>query len=196
MQYFALLTAGLSFLVSGASSATLGSAASLSVCDNEVVASETFIGKDHNVKLTTSHCDGVPQVSSQGALLNKRQHTPGPPVNVCGNQCDTHCFNPSGGGPNENDCAVIADALLYDEQNVGDLFNVTYNSSPGDKVTMQYGSCLTYFLNQNSRDFIYCRSDWSSLVTWLSGDCNAANNAHGGLCVATDGDWYIQVQHS
>lgn len=79
MQYFALLTAGLSFLVSGASSATLGSAASLSVCDNEVVASETFIGKDHNVKLTTSHCDGVPQVSSQGALLNKRQHTPGPP---------------------------------------------------------------------------------------------------------------------
>ena len=146
MQYFALLTAGLSFLVSGASSATLGSAASLSACDNEVVASETFIGKDHNVKLTTSHCDGVPQVSSQGALLNKRQHTPGPPVNVCGNQCpsarvvelrthvdnncagDTHCFNPSGGGPNESDCAVIADALLYEEQNVGDLFNVTYNS--------------------------------------------------------------------
>lgn len=27
---------------------------------------------------------------------------------------------------------------------------------------MQYGSCLTYFLNQNSRDFIYCRSDWVS----------------------------------
>ena len=145
MQYFALLTAGLSFLASSASAASLGSAASLDVCKNEVVASETFIGKDHNVKLTTSHCDGVPQVSSQGAVFNKRQHTPGPPVNVCGNQCtsarvvelkahvdhicsgDTYCFNPSGGGPNENDCAVIADALLYDEQNTGDLFNVTYN---------------------------------------------------------------------
>ncbi|KAJ8501484.1 hypothetical protein ONZ51_g633 [Trametes cubensis] len=196
MQYFTLLTAGLSlFFASGASAAAFGSAASLSACNNEVVASETFIGKDHNVKLTASHCGAAPHVSSHGTLLNKRQSN-STSVNVCGAQCNTFCFNPSGGGPNEDDCAVIADAILYDEQNVGALFNITAAGTATDKITMQYGSCLTYFLNQDSEQLTYCRSDWSSLVTWLSGDCNAANNAHGGLCVAADQTWYIQVQHS
>ncbi|KAH9885577.1 hypothetical protein C8Q73DRAFT_298873 [Cubamyces lactineus] len=194
MQYFTLLTAGLSlFLASGASAATLGSAASLSVCDNEVVASETYIGKDHNVKLTASHCGAAPHVSPQGTLLSKRQSTS---VNVCGAQCNTYCFNPAGGGPNEDDCAVIANAILYDQQSLGPLFNISASRTPTDKITMQYGSCLTYFLNQASEQLTYCRSDWSTLVTWLSGDCNAAHNAHGGLCVATNGAWYIQVQHS
>lgn len=31
----------------------------------------------------------------------------------------TNCFTPSGGGPDPNECHVIADALLYDSQNVG-----------------------------------------------------------------------------
>ena len=85
---------------------------------------------------------------------------------------------------------------------------------------MQYGSCLTYFLNQDTSTTLeYCRSDWvralflppfpslsagltrvtasqSSLVTWLSSDCNAANSAHGGLCVAQDQRWYVQVQNT
>ncbi|KAI0325388.1 hypothetical protein GY45DRAFT_1374787 [Cubamyces sp. BRFM 1775] len=195
MKYFAVLTAGLSlFFASGASAAALGSEASLSVCENEVVASETYIGKDNNVKLTTSHCDAAPHVSSHGTLLSKRQSNP--PINVCAHPCDTYCFNPSGGGPNEDDCAVIADALLYDDQNGGALFNITGSGSPTDKITMQYGSCLTYFLNQDLDELTYCRYDWASLVTWLAGDCNAANNAHGGLCVANDQSWYIQVQHS
>jgi hypothetical protein len=31
----------------------------------------------------------------------------------------TNCFSPSGGGPDPNECNVIADALLYDSQNIG-----------------------------------------------------------------------------
>lgn len=40
------------------------------------------------------------------------------------------------------------------------------------------------------------RTMQSSLVTWLSSDCDAANGAHGGLCVAADQRWYVQVQNS
>ncbi|CDO69610.1 hypothetical protein BN946_scf184778.g3 [Trametes cinnabarina] len=36
----------------------------------------------------------------------------------------------------------------------------------------------------------------SKLINWLATDCDADNNAHGGLCVATDQRWYVQVQHS
>ena len=77
---------------------------------------------------------------------------------------DTFCFSGGSGGPNEDDCAVIADAILYDSQNVGAIFNATAPGTATDKVTMQYKSCLTYFLNQDSANetLSYCRSDWVS----------------------------------
>ncbi|KAI0778060.1 hypothetical protein BD413DRAFT_608727 [Trametes elegans] len=181
---------------SGVSAAVLGAGGSLA-CNNEVVVSETFIGANKDVKLTTSHCGDAPHVNAHGkevASLSKRQANT-TATNVCGAQCNTFCFNPSGNGPNEDDCKIIADALLYDSQNTGPLFNISASGSPTDKVTMQYGSCQTYFLNQDFTDLTYCRSDWSSLVNWLASDCNGANNAHGGLCVAADQSWYVQVQH-
>ncbi|KAI0668775.1 hypothetical protein C8Q78DRAFT_979349 [Trametes maxima] len=174
---------------SSAFAALIGSGAP-SDCAKEQVAYETYIGKDHNVKVTYSHCDDAPLVAADGhelSALAKRQSS-----NVCGAACNTFCFTPSGGGPNTGDCAVIADALLYDSQNVGVLFNVTATGTPTNKVTMQYQTCLTYFLNQDFFTLVYCRTEWSSLVTWLASDCNAANNAHGGLCVAQDQRWYIQ----
>ena len=82
---------------------------------------------------------------------------------------------------------------------------------------MTYNTCQTYFLNQDASSITYCRTEWvriilrsssmvgllkredhrawidqSKLVTWLASDCSAANNAHGGLCVATDQRWYVQ----
>ena len=76
---------------------------------------------------------------------------------------DTFCFSGGSGGPNEDDCAVIADAILYDSQNVGAIFNATAPGTATDKVTMQYKSCLTYFLNQDTNNTLeYCRSDWVS----------------------------------
>ncbi|OSC96686.1 hypothetical protein PYCCODRAFT_1378713 [Trametes coccinea BRFM310] len=175
----------------GVSAAALGSVA----CANEVVADTTYIGENKDVKVTYSHCGVTPLVTAQGIEVSSLHKRQGNSTNVCGAQCNTFCFNPSGGGPNEGDCAVIADALLYDSQNVGALFNITASGTPTDKITMQYNSCTTYFLNQDFNNLTYCRTDWSALVTWLASDCNAANNAHGGLCVAADQRWYIQYAH-
>ncbi|KAI0716127.1 hypothetical protein C8T65DRAFT_694422 [Cerioporus squamosus] len=209
MQLFAFVSLAASFLavsesVTGVSAALIGSAP-LTECKQETVVHSGFIGKDNNVKFQASHCDDTPRVSASGQIvsLDKRQSTN--TTNVCGAQShtpfvrtgNTFCFSGSSGGPNEDDCKVVADALLFDSQNDGPC---STSPLPGytatDKITMQYGSCLTYFLNQDSSDLTYCRNDWSSLVTWLAGDCNAANGAHGGLCVANDQRWYIQVQNS
>ncbi|KAI8969697.1 hypothetical protein BD414DRAFT_256923 [Trametes punicea] len=191
MMILSPLSALFAFLsASTAASAALIGSRTNSTCVSEYVAYETYIGKDRNVKLTYSHCDEAPLVSSDAhdsAPLAKRQSN-----NVCGAPCNTYCWTPSGGGPNTNDCSVIADALLYDSQNVGVLFNVTATGTPTDKVTMQYSSCLTYFLNQDFSTLVYCRTEWSKLVNWLATDCDADNNAHGGLCVATDQRWYVQ----
>lgn len=72
---------------------------------------------------------------------------------------NTNCFNPSGGGPDPNECHVIADALLYDSQNIGALFdmNPAQNTS---MITMQYRSCKTFILNQTNGTLTYCRTDW------------------------------------
>lgn len=87
-----------------------------------------------------------------------------------------NCFVPSGGGPDPNECHVIADALLFDSQNVGTsfdpkvscelcmltsqsgaLFTIPANASV---VTMQFRSCLTFFVNQAGVDEQFCRSAW------------------------------------
>ncbi|KAI0737633.1 hypothetical protein C8Q80DRAFT_1114909 [Daedaleopsis nitida] len=191
MQLFSLLPLVASFLAtSGASAAGLISSPPTTECATETVAHESFIGEDKNVKVTYSHCQGAPHFAANGAVvgLDKRQASP----NVCGAPCNTFCFSPSGGGPAESDCTVIADALLYDSQNTGVLFNITAAGTATDKITMTYQSCTTYFLNQDFNTLVYCRTEWSNLVNFLASDCNAANNAHGGLCVANDQRWYVQ----
>ncbi|CDO77986.1 hypothetical protein BN946_scf184452.g1 [Trametes cinnabarina] len=117
MKYFSAILASLAVLASGVSAASLGSV----VCADEVVADTTHIGANKDVKVTYSHCGVTPLVTAQGkevSSLHKRQSNA---TNVCGAPCNTFCFTPSGGGPNEGDCTVIADALLYDSQNVGAL---------------------------------------------------------------------------
>ncbi|KAI0820567.1 hypothetical protein BC628DRAFT_1329963 [Trametes gibbosa] len=163
-------------------------------CTNERVVYTTEIGRDANVQVSYSRCDGDAFVSAPAVetdavdALAKRQGS----NNVCGAACNTFCFPPAGNGPNAGDCTVIADALLYESQNVGVLFNVSATGTPANKITMQYMSCLTYFLNQDFSTLVYCRTEWSKLVDWLSSDCDAAHNAQGGLCVATDQRWYVQ----
>ncbi|RDX40110.1 hypothetical protein OH76DRAFT_1423903 [Lentinus brumalis] len=190
------LSAFVSLVVSAtAASAALIASAPLTECLHETVVSSGFIGKDHNVKFETSHCDDAPHFAADGKLtgLDKRAV----PSIVCDAPCNTFCFSGAGGGPNEDDCKVVSDALLFESHSTaGPLFNATAAGTPTDKITMQFGSCLTYFLNQSPGNLTYCENDWSTLVTWLAGDCNAAHGAHGGLCVAQDQRWYIQVQNT
>ncbi|OBZ79539.1 hypothetical protein A0H81_00050 [Grifola frondosa] len=149
-----------------------------------------------NVRVQQVHCANSLVVDEDATSaapvsnLAKRQS------NVCGAPCTTYCWTPAGGGPDPNDCAVIQDALLYDSQNVGALFNITASGTPTDMITMTYSSCLSYFLNQEFSTIVYCRTDWAALVNYIAFNCQATQNAHGGLCVANDQGWYVQVQHS
>ncbi|KAK7688307.1 hypothetical protein QCA50_008678 [Cerrena zonata] len=154
-------------------------------CQSPTVISEVYIGEQKNVKVDAISCaNKVTDV----VQIEKRQT----PVNVCGAQCDTHCFPPSGGGPDPNECHVISDALLYDSQNVGALFNIPANASV---ITMQFRSCKSFFVNQAGIDEQYCRTDWSAVLDFVAFNCQSQQNAHGGLCVAADQRWFIQVQH-
>ncbi|KAF8898026.1 hypothetical protein CPB84DRAFT_1781176 [Gymnopilus junonius] len=154
------------------------------------ILSETYIGKDHNVKMTTLSCSTKVHASN---TLSARQTAP---LNVCGANCNTNCFIPAGGGPDPNECHIIADALLYDSQNVGALFTIPTGNSTSNPVVMQYRSCKTFFINQDAQNLEYCRTDWSSLIDWLAFNCQATQNAHGGNCVAVDQRWFVQVQTS
>lgn len=78
-------------------------------------------------------------------------------------------------------------------------------------MVMQYATCLTFFVNQDTVPIEYCRSDWvrllfqpycfpsiftgvkqSSLVNFIAPNCQATQNAHGGLCLASNQQWFAQ----
>jgi len=153
------------------------------VCKDEKVLSSYFAGKDNQVEAQVLSCSNTAELVSRG-ITQKRQ------TNVCGNTCTTNCFYPAGGGPNPNDCQMIANALLYDSQNIGALFNITV----GTPIFMQYSSCETFFVNQATYNETYCRSDWASVIEYVAFNCQSQQNAHGGNCVASDQTWFIQVQ--
>ncbi|KAI6113923.1 hypothetical protein EDD16DRAFT_1521098 [Pisolithus croceorrhizus] len=148
------------------------------VCQNEKVLSTYTIGKNNEVEAQVVSCSNLPGIASR-SVAQKRQ------TDVCGNTCTTNCFTPSGGGPNPNDCQVIADALLYDNQNIGTwtfrrIPSLADTFGKGTPIFMQYASCETFFVNQATYNETYCRNDWSQ------------ENAHGGNCVASDQSWFIQ----
>ncbi|KAJ8082763.1 hypothetical protein PM082_008619 [Marasmius tenuissimus] len=164
---------------------------------------ETFIGANQDVKVDFVTCPGPsPQ------LLAARQT---PPTNVCGTQCKTNCFTPSGGGPDPNECDVIANALRFDSENTETLHmclcrHVLYgptqflNTAPifpigtgtNNTVAMTFRSCKTFFVNQNLGDLAYCRTDWTDVLDFATLSCQATQNAHGSNCVATDQRWFVQ----
>ncbi|KAK0489913.1 hypothetical protein EDD18DRAFT_559178 [Armillaria luteobubalina] len=161
------------------------------VCPGQVTHSETYIGVDKNVKVETVSCpDGA--LTKRGDLIPRQTSNV---TNVCGAQCNTLCFTPSGGGPDPNECHIIADAIRYDSQNIGSTFTIN-NGTTGNIVVMTYSSCESFFVNQIDGLMEYCRLDWASVIDYVAPNCQATQNAHGGDCLAADGTWFIQVQHS
>ncbi|KAJ7111150.1 hypothetical protein C8R43DRAFT_1139160 [Mycena crocata] len=186
MWSFALISVALLISRASAASVALTSRADGQVCEGQITLSETFIGQDKNVKVQYATC---PEYGSKVNTLESRQV-----VDVCGNTCDTSCFTPSGGGPDPNDCHIIADALRFNSQNIGALFTV--GTGTNNTVVMQFESCLTFFVNQDNVPIEYCRTDWASLVDFIAPNCQSTQNAHGGKCVATNQQWFAQVNHS
>ncbi|KAF8908410.1 hypothetical protein CPB85DRAFT_1309351 [Mucidula mucida] len=158
------------------------------ICEGQTTLEEFYIGAEKNVKVEKISC-ATPLV--QGSVLEARQ-TNG--TNVCGATCNTNCFQPSGGGPDPNDCHVIADALRYESQNTGALFQVPNGTN--NTILMTYSSCKSFFVNQDLSPVIYCRTDWAGVLDWVAPNCQSTQNAHGGNCVAADQRWFVQVEHS
>ncbi|KAJ7653056.1 hypothetical protein DFH06DRAFT_525122 [Mycena polygramma] len=180
MRFITLLSAA---LLSGLSLASVIPASQ--VCEGQVTLSETYIGKDKNVLVQYATC---PKFGSKVKPLVDRQ------LDVCGNACTTYCFSPAGGGPNTNDCHIIADALRYNSQNIAPLF--TIGTGTNNTVTLKYASCTSFFVNQHASPLEYCNTEWADVIDWVAPNCASAQSAHGGLCVATDQQWFIQVNHS
>jgi len=161
------------------------------VCDGAVTLASTWIGETKNVEMKSVFCLNLNRRDDvQQHVLEQQQTTP---TNVCGAQCATNCFTPSGGGPDPNDCHVIADALRFDSQSIGPTFEI--GTGTNNTVVMKYNSCETFFLNQASGPLVYCRTDWASLIDFVAPNCQATQNAHGGNCVANNQAWFVQVNH-
>ncbi|KAH8091376.1 hypothetical protein BXZ70DRAFT_1041214 [Cristinia sonorae] len=179
------------FLLSATALAALPFAASfvindelLSFCKSPVLTQQSYIG---DVKVSALQCG-----SFLSEFSKRQEETASSSSDVCGGQCTTHCFNPAGGGPDPNHCSVIADALRYDSQDIGEKFEIT-RASP--LIVLQYKSCQSFFVNQASNtNLTYCRDDWAAVIDWVAWNCQAPQNAHGGLCVAGTQEWFIQVQ--
>jgi len=161
------------------------------LCDGAVTLASNWIGEAKNVEIKTILC---PNLYSEHYDVPVQQLEQSSPTNVCGAPCATNCFNPAGGGPDPNECLVIADALRFDSESIAPLFNIGTGAS--NTVVMQYNSCKTFFLNQASGPLVYCRTDWAALIDFVAPNCQATQNAHGGNCVANDQSWFVQVQHS
>jgi hypothetical protein len=185
------LTTSIAFVVTSfsllvASKPTIASLESR--CTIETNFAPSYIGEFKNVLVQTASCpsDVLPPVERN---LEGRQAS----VNVCGANCTTNCFAGATNAPTTSDCHVIADALLYESQNGGALFNVANGTN--NQIIMSFQACKTFFLNQDLNTLTYCRSAWSQLVDWLSTSCAGTKGAHGGNCVAVDQRWFVQVQH-
>ncbi|TFY79154.1 hypothetical protein EWM64_g4857 [Hericium alpestre] len=168
-------------------------ARALFLCENKRILSTTYVGEDHNVRVERVQCSNIilPQNDKVFVreVLGERQS------NVCGATYSTNCFPGAGGGPDPNECHVIADALLYDSQNIGPTFDM--DPAKGTSlIVMTYRSCESFIVNQTKETLQYCRTDWSNLVSYIAPNCQATQNAHGGNCVASDQRWFVQVQHS
>jgi len=150
-------------------------------CD---IVSESYIGEHNNVKAIIASC---PDTS-----IHPRESLQSRQTNVCATACNTNCFLPSGGGPNPNDCTVIADAALYNGQNTSPTF--TTGTGTGNTWVFKYSSCEAQFVNQDSSSIVYCCTDLANNINNLAWNCQSTQNAHGGNCVATDQSYYIQVQ--
>ncbi|KAF9067854.1 hypothetical protein BDP27DRAFT_1403598 [Rhodocollybia butyracea] len=154
------------------------------VCPGQVTVSETFIGENSDVSFAHVFC---PENEESKRALSARQI-----VDVCDDTCTTTCFTPSGGGPDPNDCHVIADAMRFFSQNENDTF--TIGTGADNTVVLTYETCQTFYVNQITVEQSYCFHDWAAIVDFIAPNCQSTQNAHGGLCVADDGQWFIQVQ--
>ena len=89
---------------------------------------------------------------------------------------------------------------------LGALVDIPANAK---MVTFKFRSCETFFINQAGVDEQACRTIWvfkqrvcvavciddflqASMIDNIAFNCQATQNAHGGLCVPDDQLWFMQ----
>ncbi|KZS97295.1 hypothetical protein SISNIDRAFT_493458 [Sistotremastrum niveocremeum HHB9708] len=92
---------------------------------------------------------------------------------LCGAPCTTYCIGGSG-GPNPNDCSVIA----TDYHNDGE-FTLTANNY----LIWTYGSC-EISMYANGQDIVYCwdYNNLAGVINYVAWNCQSQENAKGGTC--------------
>ncbi|KAG1811172.1 uncharacterized protein BJ212DRAFT_1278022, partial [Suillus subaureus] len=122
-------------------------------CENKVIVSSSFTGKNSDVQVGTLACSNI--IAKRNQLSHARQISALVPVRCVQCSClpdlsklfhriqsATNCFIPFRGGPNLYDRQVISGALLYDRA----FFNIAI----GFTIYMQYSTCQTFFVNRAS----------------------------------------------
>ncbi|KZP32138.1 hypothetical protein FIBSPDRAFT_849120 [Athelia psychrophila] len=159
-------------------------------CAGKKLLKNTYIGPNQDVLAEHYSCENT---FTNNAIYSMRQ----PAKNVCGAACVTSCYTPSGGGPDPNDCQVITDALLFKGQNVSPFFTVgTASDTTTNFIRLRYSSCNSTIVNQDTSNIEYCYSDWAGVTGYVANNCQATQNAHGGICVAANQEFFVQINHS
>ncbi|KZP32029.1 hypothetical protein FIBSPDRAFT_813033 [Athelia psychrophila] len=159
-------------------------------CAGKELLENTYIGPNQDVLAEYYSCAST-FANNTVSSVEKRV------TNECGASCTTNCYTPSGGGPDPNDCQVIADALLFEGQNTGPLFTIGKASNATTNfVRLRYSTCNSTIVNQDTSSIEYCYSDWAGVTGYVANNCQATQNAHGGICVAANQQFFIQVNHS
>ncbi|KAJ7858335.1 hypothetical protein B0H13DRAFT_2356567 [Mycena leptocephala] len=184
MLSFALLSTALLFSevsISLASVALVPRGAEV-VCEGQITLSEEYIGQNKDVLVQYSTCPGY---GSNVNTLDTRQIVDATLVASL---------------PRVEDPSQMIAILLRTpcdstvKTSARALF--TMGTGTNNTVVIQFASCLSFFVNQDTAPVEYCRTDWASLIDFIAPNCQATQNAHGGLCIATNQQWFAQVQHS
>ncbi|CAE6475451.1 unnamed protein product [Rhizoctonia solani] len=111
-------------------------------------------------------------------------------ISIIDRPCTNMCSGVAGSGPNQYECSTIAKSLAA----AGDT-KITLSPFLGTEWTFR--SCKIFVTNQSPVDTIITNQGSIAAVSEkLAADCNAYNNAAGGLCLYQNVSAAVSVQHT
>ncbi|KAJ1306505.1 hypothetical protein OPQ81_007507 [Rhizoctonia solani] len=111
-------------------------------------------------------------------------------VSIIDRPCENTCSGTAGTGPNQFDCTTITNSLTT-------AANKTITLSPFLGTEWSFRSCKVFVTNQDAVDSVTTNHRSVAIVAEkLAADCNAANNAAGGLCIYQNVSAAVSVQHT
>ncbi|KAH7335605.1 hypothetical protein B0J17DRAFT_81910 [Rhizoctonia solani] len=111
-------------------------------------------------------------------------------ISIIDRPCTNMCSGIAGSGPNQFDCTTIAQSLAA-------AGNAKITLSPFLGTEWSFRSCKVFVTNQNTVETVITNQGSVAAVSEkLAADCNASNNAAGGLCLYQNVSAAVSVQHT